>query len=48
MSYDLVVRNGTVIDGSGNPRIRADIGVSGGKIAAIGRIRERGADEVDA
>jgi N-acyl-D-aspartate/D-glutamate deacylase len=48
MAYDLVVRNGTVIDGSGAPAYRADVGVIGDTIAAIGRIRERGADEVDA
>jgi N-acyl-D-aspartate/D-glutamate deacylase len=48
MAYDLVVRNGTVVDGSGQPRYRADVGVSNGRIASIGRIRERGAQEVDA
>jgi N-acyl-D-aspartate/D-glutamate deacylase len=48
MTYDLVIRNGTVIDGSGLPRYRADVGVMDGKIARIGRIRERGKDEIDA
>ena len=48
MAYDLVVRNGTVIDGSGAPGYRADVGVIGDTIAAIGRIRDRGVDEVDA
>ena len=48
MAHDLVVRNGTVIDGSGMPRYRADIGVSGGRIVEIGRIRERGREELDA
>ena len=38
MAYDLVVRNGTVIDGSGMPRYRADVGVKDGKITHIGRI----------
>ena len=37
MEYDLVIRNGTVIDGSGMPRFRADVGVAGGKIAVIGK-----------
>lgn len=45
MQYDLIIRNGTVIDGSGLPRFRADVGIVGGKIAAIGRLRD-GAREV--
>ena len=48
MPYDLVIKNGTVIDGSGLPRYRADVGVRHGRIVAIGRIRERGRDTVDA
>src|SRR5258706_132906 len=48
MSYDLVIRNGTIVDGSGGPRYRGDVGVVGDRIAAIGRIRERGAQEIDA
>src|SRR3989440_11476487 len=36
--YDLVIRNATVIDGTRAPRYQADIGVLGGKIAAIGRL----------
>ena len=48
MSYDLVIRGGTVIDGSGLPRYRADIGILGDRIARIGKIRERGREEVDA
>ncbi len=46
--YDLVIRNGTVVDGSGMPRYRADVAVSGDRIAAIGRVRERGREEIDA
>lgn len=48
MRYDLVIRNGTIIDGSGGPRYRADVGVIGDRIASIGRIREQGRDEIDA
>jgi N-acyl-D-amino-acid deacylase len=48
MSYDLVVKNGTVVDGSGLPRYRADVGVRHGRIAAIGRIRERAREVLDA
>jgi len=48
MQYDLVIKNGTVIDGSGMPRFRADIGVHRGKIATIGRIRESAREVLDA
>ena len=48
MSYDLVIKNGTVIDGSGLPRYRADVGVRHGRIATIGRIRERAREVIDA
>jgi len=48
MQYDLIIRNGTVIDGSGLPRFRADVGVAGGKIAAIGRIRDQAREVIDA
>jgi N-acyl-D-amino-acid deacylase len=47
-SYDLVIRNGTVVDGSGLGSFRADVGVVGDRIAFVGRIRERGASEIDA
>jgi len=48
MPYDLVIKNGTVIDGSGLPRYRADVGVRHGKIVTIGRIRERAKEVLDA
>ena len=46
--FDLVVRNGTVIDGSGAPGRRADVGVTDGRIAAVGAVDGRGAREIDA
>ena len=48
MPYDLVIKNGTVIDGSGLPRYRADVGVRHGRVAAIGRIRETAREVIDA
>ena len=48
MPYDLLIKNGVVIDGSGLPRYRADVGVRHGRIAAIGRIRERAREVLDA
>jgi N-acyl-D-amino-acid deacylase len=35
MEFDLVIANGTIIDGSGRPRFRADLGIRQGKVAAI-------------
>ena len=48
MAFDLVIRNGVVIDGSGLPRYRADVGVRDGRIASIGRIREGARQVIDA
>ncbi len=47
--YQLLIRNGTLIDGSGNPRRRADVAARDGRIAAIGRLDGATADvEIDA
>src|SRR6476661_3566880 len=46
--YDLIIRNGTIVDGTGLPSYRADVAVNGNRIAAIGRIREKGKEEIDA
>lgn len=44
---DLILRNGDVIDGTGKPRFRADIGIRNGRVAAVGKIDERAREEVD-
>jgi N-acyl-D-amino-acid deacylase len=48
MPYDLVIKNGVLIDGSGLPRYHADVAVRHGRIAATGRIRERAREVIDA
>ena len=46
--HDLVIRHGTVIDGTGGAAFEADVAVSNGKIAAIGKNLPRGTEEIDA
>ena len=47
--YELVIRGGTIVDGTGIPRYKADLAVKGGRIAKIsGRISSGGAKEIDA
>ena len=48
MAYDLLIKNGTVIDGNGSPRVRADVAVLGGKIAAIGTVDGAASHTIDA
>ena len=46
--YDLIIRNGTVIDGTGADRKVADIAISGGRIMKVGEVLERANNEIDA
>lgn len=45
---DLVIRNGMVVDGTGRPGYRADVGIKDGRIAIVGRLNETGDEEIDA
>jgi N-acyl-D-aspartate/D-glutamate deacylase len=46
--YELVIRNGTVVDGTGAPRRRADVGIANGRIVDIDASLPAGAREIDA
>jgi N-acyl-D-aspartate/D-glutamate deacylase len=46
--YDLVIRGGTIVDGTGAPRVRGDVAVRGDRIAAVGDVPGRGRREIDA
>ena len=44
--FDTVIKNGTIIDGTGLPRFRGDIGIRDGRIAKVGRVGGADADNV--
>jgi N-acyl-D-aspartate/D-glutamate deacylase len=46
--YDLVIRGGTVIDGTGRAPIEADVALSGNRIAAVGTVPGTGKEEINA
>jgi len=48
MAYDLLVRGGRVVDGSGLPSYVADIGVKNGKVVEIGKLKDGAAKTIDA
>jgi N-acyl-D-aspartate/D-glutamate deacylase len=48
MTYDLVIKNGTVVDGTGAPRQQADIGVKDGIIVDVGKVSGSAARTIDA
>ena len=44
--FDLVIKDGLVVDGTGNQRVRTDIGIRDGRIARVGRVRAEDAVQV--
>jgi len=46
--YDIVIRNGRVLDGAGNPWILADVAIKNGRFVRIGRVEGKGKREIDA
>jgi N-acyl-D-amino-acid deacylase len=48
MAYDLLIRNGRIVDGSGTPSFRGDVGIKDGKIAEIGKLSGAAKRTIDA
>ena len=48
MAYDLLISNGTIVDGSGGARFDADVAVQGASVAAIGKLDRAAATVIDA
>ena len=46
--HDLVIRGGTVVDGTGRARFTGDVAIDGARIAAVGQVADRGRREIDA
>jgi N-acyl-D-aspartate/D-glutamate deacylase len=46
--YDIVIRNGRVLDGAGNPWILADVAIKDGKFVKVGKVDGQGKREIDA
>ncbi len=44
--YQIIIRNGTVYDGSGNPPVSADVAVNGDRIVAVGQLADASADTI--
>ena len=47
-NYDLIIRGGTIVDGTGAPRFTGDLAVKDGLIAAVGTVHGDAAEEIDA
>ncbi len=47
-AYDIVIRHGTVIDGTGKPGFAGDVAITAGRIVAVGMVRGHGTKEIDA
>lgn len=47
-SFDIVVRNGTLVDGTGDEPVEGDVAMAGGRIAEVGEVAGSGKEELDA
>ena len=48
MNHDLVIRNGTVVDGTGDAPFEGDVAIDGNTISAVGEVSGKGREEIDA
>jgi N-acyl-D-aspartate/D-glutamate deacylase len=48
MTYDLLIKNGTVVDGTGAPKRHADVAVKNGRVVEIGKVNDSAAQVIDA
>ena len=48
MTYDLIIRHGTIVDGSGGAPYEGDVAITAGRISAVGQVSGRGTEEIDA
>ena len=48
MVFDLLIKNGRVVDGSGGPEFRADVAISNGRIVGVGRFNDSATRVIDA
>ena len=46
--HDLVIRGGTILDGTGMPGFSGDVAISGGQIVQVGEVTGQGSEEIDA
>ena len=47
-TFDLIIRNGTIVDGTGAPRFAGDVAVKDGLIAQVGKVEGDASSEIDA
>ena len=48
MTYDIVIRGDRIVDGTGRIAFSGDVAITDGKVAAIGKVGEKGKREIDA